>query len=369
VRPTRERETAKVYKESLIFRAACSSFAFLCALVSPIGGLALHNLPPDQPVRITDLLPGLSVGLALSASFIYLGVRMLRYGIALTGQEVHFRRLLWDKTIPISRIASVKEEKFTDGEGRTSTVFVARDEGGWPLFTIPRSIRHYAELVDEIRSASHRMRVEASLISKGVIPCGPVRVGNRTFAVDSSPLPLREEGKEGLRVREEGLLPAVVQPGVHSLVIRPSAWSCGCFLLLAPLGLLFFGLRLRGLWHEIRSQVRNLCGASRVRFHRGTGLMTFGPLWSRQSRPLSDIVAVQILSHIVPPERIPPPGGHRSPRRRSVKAYQMNLVLDDAYTPRVNVAFNGDQSWTRRAGKQLADFLGVPLVDQTQGTE
>jgi hypothetical protein len=299
----------------------------------------------------------------MSIVLAYLGVRVLRYGISLTGQEVRFHRLLWDKTIPIGRIASV-----TDGEGGT---FVARDEGGWPLFTIPRSIRHYAELADEIRSASHRMRVEASLTSKGVIQSGPVRVGDRTFAVDSSLLPLREEGKEDLRVREENLLPAVVvQPDVHSLVIRPSAWSYGCLLLLAPLSPLLFRFRLKGLWHGIRGQIRKLCGASRVRFHRGTGLMTSGPIWSRQSRPLSDIVAVQLLSRVVSTEEIPPlEGSQEPPETVELKECQMNLVLDDAHTPRVNVAVHWDEAWSRRAGKRLADFLGVPLVDQIPGTQ
>jgi hypothetical protein len=43
----------------------------------------------------------------------------------------------------------------------------------------------------------------------------------------------------------------------------------------------------------------------------------------------------------------------------------MNLVLDDGNTPRIQVANAEDQAWAQDAGKQLADFLGVPLVDKT----
>jgi len=75
--------------------------------------------------------------------------------------------------------------------------------------------------------------------------------------------------------------------------------------------------------------------------------MTWGPIWSRQSRALSAIVAVQLL------------------KRYHVNLYQMNLVLDDRNTPRIQVANVEDQVWAQNAGEQLASFLGVPLVDQT----
>ena len=75
--------------------------------------------------------------------------------------------------------------------------------------------------------------------------------------------------------------------------------------------------------------------------------MTWGPIWSRQNRLLSAIAAVQLLKWY------------------QVNLYQINLVLDDPNTPRIQVANAEDLAWAQHAGKHLADFLGVPLVDQT----
>jgi hypothetical protein len=229
--------------------------------------------------------------------------------------------------------------------------------------------------------------------SKEVIQPLTVRVGNRTLTVDGSPLPFKETGWENLSIREG--FPPVVQADAHSLVVGLSARRYACHFLFVPLGVagaVYFGTAaafpdsrtwliplvgstlptwlliilaaLSFLWFllfKLRAHLRILFGASRVRFDRATGLMTFGPVWSRQSWPLSDVIAVQLLSdNFSSDEECQEP-----PETTAIKYYQLNLVLDHMDRPRVNVARHLGDSWSRRAGKQLADFLGVPLVDQT----
>jgi hypothetical protein len=48
-----------------------------------------------------------------------------------------------------------------------------------------------------------------------------------------------------------------------------------------------------------------------------------------------------------------------------VRAYQVNLVLQAAGDRRAQVCGAGDAVWVRALGRDLAEFLGVPVVDQT----
>jgi hypothetical protein len=103
-----------------------------------------------------------------------------------------------------------------------------------------------------------------------------------------------------------------------------------------------------------------LFGALSVRFDTSTELMTFGPIWSRKSRRLSQILAVQLVSdnvsrHIA---RI------RMPKSGIFMLYQLNLALDDPNTARLCLTVHGDQVWIERTAQQLSDFLGIPLVNQ-----
>ena len=45
-------------------------------------------------------------------------------------------------------------------------------------------------------------------------------------------------------------------------------------------------------------------------------------------------------------------------------SFQINLILDDPKHPRVGFITVQDAGWTRNAARKLADYLGVPLVDQ-----
>jgi hypothetical protein len=98
-----------------------------------------------------------------------------------------------------------------------------------------------------------------------------------------------------------------------------------------------------------------LAWGDRVVFNAATGRMTYG-WWGRQGRPLTDVLAVQLIPGEV--QR------HLGEEGGEYQTYQLNLVLDDARCPRFNLSDHADLAWTRRAGAELADFLGVPLLDQ-----
>jgi hypothetical protein len=198
----------------------------------------------------------------------------------------------------------------------------------------------------------------------------PIRVGSRTLTLSGLPLPCGNSGPG------PGPPATLAQPAPHALVIKPQArvyrrilaffvaglagltafGTAAAFPQLRPRLIPLLGDRLPTwllallacfslLWLLLwRFDI--LFGARRVRFDTGTGRMTVGPLWSRQCRALSTILAVQLL------------------KGDPVNLYQINLALDDGNTPRMQVALAEDRAWAQHVGKRLADFLEVPLVDQ-----
>ena len=206
---------------------------------------------------------------------------------------------------------------------------------------------------------------------KGLLQPVTIQVGSRTFTISSLPLPLGNSGP--------GADPpaTLVQPGPDGLVIRTQGRVYRrmlAFFIAGVAGLTVFGTA--AAFPQIRPRLIPLLGGQlptwllallacfsllwlllwrfdilfggrRVRFDTSAGRMTWGPIWSRQSRALSAIVAVQLLKNY------------------QVNLYQMNLVLDDGNTPRIQVANAEDQAWAQDVGEQMAGFLGVPLVDQT----
>jgi hypothetical protein len=137
------------------------------------------------------------------------------------------------------------------------------------------------------------------------------------------------------------------------------SWSMGAVLLVA---ILLVGLSAPGGFQRW------------VRFDRRAGRLTisrrpFGfrrPLHLVQSRPLTDLVCIQLLYggfHIETTET-GEAGTPGSVIHESYHSYQLNLVFDDPKEPRYNVATHSDWKWTREAGQKLADFLGIAVVDQ-----
>ena len=93
----------------------------------------------------------------------------------------------------------------------------------------------------------------------------------------------------------------------------------------------------------------------RFRFDHPTSELTIRHFWRTRRRPLTDIVAVQVIN-----------GGVFSSSAVRVISYQLNLVLDDPSEPRLFVAYNCDQADMGTKAKLLADFLRVPLMVEIQ---
>ena len=96
----------------------------------------------------------------------------------------------------------------------------------------------------------------------------------------------------------------------------------------------------------------------RDHFDRQAGLLTLGWFGLKGTYPLAKVLAVQL----VPGGLVDKTAGLRRGGERVV--YQMNLVTADDYQERLHLTDDSDLQWTRQAGRQIADFLGAPLIDQ-----
>ena len=97
----------------------------------------------------------------------------------------------------------------------------------------------------------------------------------------------------------------------------------------------------------------------RDHFDRQAGLLTLGWFGFKGTCPLAQILAVQLIPGGLVDKTAGPFG--RGGERVS---YQLNLVTADAYQDRLNLTDNADLKWTRQAGQQIAELLGVPVIDQ-----
>ena len=97
----------------------------------------------------------------------------------------------------------------------------------------------------------------------------------------------------------------------------------------------------------------------RDHFDRQAGLLTLGWFGLKGTYPLAKVLAVQLVPGGLVDKAAGPFG--RGGERVS---YQLNLVMADAYQDRLNLTNDSDLEWTRQAGEQVADFLGVPVIDQ-----
>jgi hypothetical protein len=115
-------------------------------------------------------------------------------------------------------------------------------------------------------------------------------------------------------------------------------------------------------------------GGRWVTFDRRHGLLTisrrpFG--WRRSprvvsSQSLAEVVAVQLVYGGVSTSSHP--SSLNADQAPSIEFeydwYEFNLVLRGHETPRFNLASGTDWMWMGQAGAEIAQFLGVPLVDQ-----
>jgi hypothetical protein len=95
------------------------------------------------------------------------------------------------------------------------------------------------------------------------------------------------------------------------------------------------------------------------RFDRQVGLLALGLFGLKGTYSLAKILAVQLVPGGLV-HRTPGPFGHGGER----VSYQLNLVMADVYQDRLNLTDDTHLVWTRQAAQQIAEFLGVPLLDQ-----
>jgi hypothetical protein len=111
-----------------------------------------------------------------------------------------------------------------------------------------------------------------------------------------------------------------------------------------------------------------------VTFDRRQGLITvskrpFG--WRRQPRVvrsclLQDVSAVQLVYGGVVEDSLPqsPYDQPSLPIIRQYDWYKFDLVFRDPTIPRLNLAGDSDWTWMPQVGREVAEFLGVPVIDQ-----
>lgn len=167
----------------------------------------------------------------------------------------------------------------------------------------------------------------------------------------------------------------VVLKGDHCLVLRPrlpGKWRLLASAVLVP-GMFFclfwflwfraggqglpVGWLLVGLL-SLFSALKPLL-LYRDQFDRQAGVLTLGLFGLKGRYPLADVLAVQLIPGGLV-DMTPGPFG----RGGEHVNYQLNLVMADTYQDRLNLTDDTDLEWTRQAGQQIADFLGVPLIDQ-----
>ncbi len=91
----------------------------------------------------------------------------------------------------------------------------------------------------------------------------------------------------------------------------------------------------------------------RWEFDRDAGVFTLRRWRTTKERPLTDILAVQLLDG----------GDHTGGDGPGFRTWQVNLIVDDEAEPRCNLSNDGNLEAARRHAAGLAEFLGVPLLD------
>jgi hypothetical protein len=148
-------------------------------------------------------------------------------------------------------------------------------------------------------------------------------------------------------------------PVVIGVSVAAPRWLSICFILLIPTILLLV--------------VRDQLSALRwIRFDRDAGHLVIERRvgFRRKPRvdrmyPLESIRAIQLLftgrHSVTEPQGA---GEQQSTSYREYCGYELNLILDDAKTPRLNLFSFSDWEWIRRAGQLLGEFLAVPVIDK-----
>jgi hypothetical protein len=192
-----------------------------------------------------------------------------------------------------------------------------------------------------------------------------VQIGLREIVVDTTPLATRPANFRTHTLIRSGDRRLLLVPGLVLRVLalsvlliagvsltlavwdRMSQADPALFWICCAIGLVFLLLGL-----SLLVLPRRYC------FDLETEQMTIRSWKILARRPLIDVLAVQVIDG----------GWHRSTSSHGVKtayrSYQLNLVLDDPNDPRLNLSDHSDWDSTWEAGRQLAEFLGVPFLEQ-----
>lgn len=196
-------------------------------------------------------------------------------------------------------------------------------------------------------------------------------IGSREIAVEQSPLRTsfyRSHNAFDLSRPSETCLLIKYHWGIRlfAYILCVMGWPVFAFAVMGLVGLFiqpeianFVGVPLILLWGGVMLFMGVWLIGPRNRFDTATGQLTIRHFWRTRRRPLSEIIAVQVINagkfesgyveHGGGPERV-------------FTSYQLNLVLDDPHASRLFVTYNDDLTDMSRKAQLLADFLHVPLL-------
>jgi hypothetical protein len=120
------------------------------------------------------------------------------------------------------------------------------------------------------------------------------------------------------------------------------------------------------VWLIVRDWLRDR-GPQRVRFDRAAGVVAVERRERHgyeveATRPLADVLAVQLIHAGYHTSSHTSEGGGTTGKQ--FHTYEMNVLFDSDPAARMRLCGHSDWDWMRREGGRLADFLGVPVVDQ-----
>lgn len=213
-----------------------------------------------------------------------------------------------------------------------------------------------------------------------LIPAQPATlvVGEQRVPIDEWPLARFVEERRSVEVWQDGdvLVVGPKKRTVAGLVVRTLFLSgivpaATAFVLQVPwwLSILIGIAVLAVVLLFIRMQLSSLRW---LRFDRAAGLLVIERRIGFRRKPRVDstqslrtIQAIQLLYS--GRHSITEPQGTGEQQHTSIRefyGYELNLVLDDAATPRINLISQADWQWVRQTEQTLGEFLGVPVIDK-----
>jgi hypothetical protein len=215
------------------------------------------------------------------------------------------------------------------------------------------------------------------------IPARPavLVVGDRQIPIDEWPLAGSVEERCSLEIRRPNGDLLAIEPKSHSQAVgimrfvltvlggvipvaigvcveAPWWLSIGISLIILTILLLVVRGQLSQLrWIRFDRNSGQLVIERRVGFRR--------KLRVERIDPLESIRAIQLLftgrHSVTEPQGA---GERQSTSYREFCGYELNLIVDDAKTPRLNLFSFSDWEWIRRTGQSLGEFLAVPVIDK-----